>query len=59
MSPERAAILASFRQAVEAGLSPQEVADCVFQAIRDERFWILTDSVWRDEIRRRVEDILQ
>ena len=59
MSPERAAILAGFRQAVEAGLSPQEVADCVFRAISDDQFWILTDSVWHDEIRKRVEDILQ
>lgn len=59
VSPERAAILESFHQAVEAGLSPREVADCVFQAIRDERFWILTDSEWNSEIRQRVEEIVQ
>jgi NAD(P)-dependent dehydrogenase (short-subunit alcohol dehydrogenase family) len=59
MSPERTALLENFHQAVEAGLSPQEVADCVFRAIKDERFWILTDSEWKAEIRKRTEDILQ
>jgi NAD(P)-dependent dehydrogenase (short-subunit alcohol dehydrogenase family) len=58
-SPERAAILASFYQAVQAGLSPQVVADRVFQAIRSEQFVVLTDSDYNSEIQQRMEGMRQ
>jgi NAD(P)-dependent dehydrogenase (short-subunit alcohol dehydrogenase family) len=58
-SPERAAILASFYQAVQAGLSPQVVADRVFQAIRSEQFVVLTDADYNSEIQQRMEGIRQ
>jgi NAD(P)-dependent dehydrogenase (short-subunit alcohol dehydrogenase family) len=57
-SPESVAIVEQFRQAVEAGMSPQEVADQVVQAIRDERFWILTHSDYDSDIRGRIEGAL-
>jgi short-subunit dehydrogenase len=42
------------REAVEAGLSPDEVAVSVFDAIRDERFWVFTHSWVPEEWRSRV-----
>jgi NAD(P)-dependent dehydrogenase (short-subunit alcohol dehydrogenase family) len=41
------------------GLPPARVADIVFAAIRDERFWILTHPEWKSMIRTRMEDILE
>jgi hypothetical protein len=32
--------------AIEAGISPLQVADQVFEAIRKERFYILTEPGW-------------
>ena len=40
-------------------MDPPEVADKVFDAIRDEKFYILTHPELKDRIRRRMEDILQ
>lgn len=50
---------ALFRQAVQAGMSPNEVADHVFQAIKDEKFYILTHPEGKYLIQLRLEDILQ
>jgi len=47
------------RQSIETGLSPEEVAEHVFRAIREERFYILTHPEWRSAIQTRMEDILQ
>ena len=47
------------RARVAAGLAPSEVARQVFEAIRDERFYIVTDpDEWKPFIRERMEDIL-
>jgi NAD(P)-dependent dehydrogenase (short-subunit alcohol dehydrogenase family) len=59
MSPDREAIMEHFRQAVEVGMSPQEVADHVFQGIRDERLFILTHPEWNANVRGRLEEILK
>jgi len=42
MSPEMEAVVAEYRQACEAGMAPEVVANCVFDAIRDERLYVLT-----------------
>jgi hypothetical protein len=47
------------RQAIQAGMPPSQVADIVFKAIRDEKFYILTHPQWKEAIRSRMEDILQ
>ena len=48
------------RQAVENGLSPHKVAEEVFNGIRQDKFYIITDEdVWRPAILKRMEDILQ
>jgi NAD(P)-dependent dehydrogenase (short-subunit alcohol dehydrogenase family) len=42
-----------------AGLTPEAVADHVFNAIRDERFYILTHPDMKEAIRTRMETILE
>lgn len=38
---------------------PAEVAECVFDAIRKEQFYIFTDPKWMDLVRLRTEKLLQ
>ena len=59
VSLEREAVLQGMREAVQAGMSPQHVAEVVFAAIRAEQFYILTHPDWNTSVRRRMEDILQ
>jgi NAD(P)-dependent dehydrogenase (short-subunit alcohol dehydrogenase family) len=44
---------------LSAGMSPATVAEILVQAIREGRFYVLTDHEWDERIRRRTEDILQ
>ena len=41
------------------GLDPRKVGDLVLDAIREERFWILTHPAWKSMIRHRLENILE
>jgi NAD(P)-dependent dehydrogenase (short-subunit alcohol dehydrogenase family) len=59
MGPVEAAGWETLRQQVQTGMPPAQVADAVFQAIREERFYILTHPEGKDWIRTRLEDILQ
>jgi NAD(P)-dependent dehydrogenase (short-subunit alcohol dehydrogenase family) len=59
MSPEREAVIQEMRQAAQAGMSPQQVTDYVFKAIRAEQFYILTHPELNSEVQKRMEDILQ
>ena len=47
-----------FQRTGEESVSPSQVADVVFTAIRDEQFYILTHPAYNKTIRRRLEDIL-
>jgi len=58
-SPEAQAVGAFMEAAINAGLSPSQVADQVFEAIREERFYILTDLQWTEAIQMRVENLLR
>jgi NAD(P)-dependent dehydrogenase (short-subunit alcohol dehydrogenase family) len=49
----------SMRNAVQSGIAPGQVADAVFAAIENERFYILTHPETRAGVRLRMEDILQ
>jgi NAD(P)-dependent dehydrogenase (short-subunit alcohol dehydrogenase family) len=49
----------AFRQEIDAGISPHRVADSVFSAIVEKRFYILTHSEYDDAIRMRMECILR
>jgi len=42
-----------------SGLDPRRVGDLVLDAIREERFWILTHPQWKSMIRHRVDNILE
>ncbi len=43
---------------LKAGMKPAEVADKVFEAVRDGKFYVLTHPEMKDGIRRRMERIL-
>jgi NAD(P)-dependent dehydrogenase (short-subunit alcohol dehydrogenase family) len=57
-SPQTEAVEQGFRRAVAAGLTPQQVADQVFDAIRDEKFYIITHPEFKDAVRTRMQEIL-
>ncbi len=59
MTPEMQAGLAAFKAALEAGMPPLEVADAVFDAIRKEQFYILTDPDWTEVIQLRTDKLLR
>jgi len=46
---------------VNSGLSPNKVAEIVFQAIRDNKFYILTDNhyIYKKIVKRRLNTILK
>jgi NAD(P)-dependent dehydrogenase (short-subunit alcohol dehydrogenase family) len=46
------------RQALEEAMAPDVVADLVLEAVREERFYVLTHPDRNWQIRNRVEDIL-
>ena len=46
------------RALIEQGASPESIADKVFDAIREERFWILTHPEFEAAIRERVDGML-
>jgi NAD(P)-dependent dehydrogenase (short-subunit alcohol dehydrogenase family) len=47
------------RQLVETGMSPAQIAEAVFAAIRSEKFYILTHAEMKPMLQKRMEDILQ
>ena len=59
ISPEREARIQALRKALQAGMSPAQVADYVFSAIREGKFYIFTHPEGKGGLRRRMEDILQ
>ena len=42
-----------------SGLDPRRVGDLVLDAIRAEKFWILTHPQWKSMIRHRLENVLE
>lgn len=47
------------RQLLAAGSPPSMVADVVFEAIRNERFYIFPHPEWKENFRTRAETILE
>lgn len=47
------------QHAVQTGLSPQHVAEDVFDAIKNEKFYILTHPEMKVMVQQRIDDILQ
>ena len=62
-SPETAAmaemVIQVMRQLAQAGLPPSQVAEMVFDAIRQEKFYILTHPMTKQAVQLRMEAILQ
>ena len=59
-SPEMEALLQAARQwLAQVGLPPPQVAEMVFDAIRQEKFYILTHPTTKYGVKLRMEDILQ
>ncbi len=58
-SPQSVMIERAFREFLATGLAPEQVADHVFNAIRDEKFYIMTHPETKDRVRARMEDILE
>jgi NAD(P)-dependent dehydrogenase (short-subunit alcohol dehydrogenase family) len=44
---------------LQQGMQPSEVAGILVGAIREGRFYVLTDHEWDDRIRSRMQDILE
>ena len=49
----------ALRGVLESGLAPAQVADLVLEAVKTDRFYILTHPEWNDLIKARMEDILE
>ncbi len=52
------AMNAAFRQFIDHGMPPAQVAEKVFAAIQDEKFYILPHPELLEPVRSRMEDIL-
>ncbi|GIO09516.1 short-chain dehydrogenase [Brevibacillus reuszeri] len=46
------------RAGVEQGISPDEIAEQTFIAIKNNRFYILPDPAYKQSVKQRMEDIL-
>jgi NAD(P)-dependent dehydrogenase (short-subunit alcohol dehydrogenase family) len=53
-----AQVFDTVKSLVTAGLAPAEVAAAVVQAIREQRFYILTHPHWMGAVKHRMDDIL-
>ena len=58
-SPQSEMVELALRQFLETGLPPEQVADAVLDAIRDEKFYILTHPEGNEVIEARMHDILE
>ncbi|SDH88287.1 SDR family NAD(P)-dependent oxidoreductase [Nonomuraea jiangxiensis] len=57
-TPDEREIHASVGRAAARGIEPSEVAGMVVEAIREERFLLLTDPTYADRLRLRTESLL-
>lgn len=54
---ERNMVMDALSQSVAGGIGPEVMAQRVFDAIVDERFYILSDEAWRESANIRLDDI--
>jgi NAD(P)-dependent dehydrogenase (short-subunit alcohol dehydrogenase family) len=59
LTPQMQAGLAAFKAALEASMPPMEVADKVFDSIRNEQFYIFTHPDWMELVRMRTDNLLR
>jgi len=58
-TPEIEAGIAAFKAVLDKSMPPSQVADAVFDAIRNEQFYILPDPAWLEVIRLRTDNLLR
>jgi NAD(P)-dependent dehydrogenase (short-subunit alcohol dehydrogenase family) len=58
LTPEMQAAIEWMHQAVEKGMPPNEAADLIFDAIKAEQFYILTDDEFNYLVEQHMENIL-
>jgi len=56
-SAEREMVSQALSDSVSAGIGPEVMAQRVYDAIVDERFYILSDEVWRESANVRLDDL--
>jgi NAD(P)-dependent dehydrogenase (short-subunit alcohol dehydrogenase family) len=59
VTPQAALMEQAVRQLVANGTDAGEIGKLVVSAIREERFYILPHPEWKEQIRSRMEDIIQ
>ncbi len=59
LSPEMQAGRLALRKLIESSMAPEKVAERVFDAIEEERFYILPDQDWLEVIRLRTDSLLK
>jgi NAD(P)-dependent dehydrogenase (short-subunit alcohol dehydrogenase family) len=59
IDPTAAVQLQAVQQLVQTGIAPSQVAEMTFDAIHQQKFYILTDPVIKKAVQMRMEDILQ
>jgi NAD(P)-dependent dehydrogenase (short-subunit alcohol dehydrogenase family) len=57
--PQASVMEQAFRRFVATGTEPAGIAEMVLDAIREQRFYILPHPQWKEQIRARLEDILE
>ena len=59
LAPQVQAGLDAFKAAIAAGMSPAQVANKVFAAIRNEQFYIVTHPDWMELVQMRTDSLLR
>ena len=57
LTPKQNATLGPLRELIHGGIAPATVADHVVDAIREQRFWVLTHPITLDAALMRYEDL--
>ncbi len=58
-SPEMEAAFAGFKALFDASMPPSEVAEIVFEAIRNEQFYILPHPEWIEAVQHRTDRLIR
>lgn len=59
MSPEQNAVIQHLQKSIEAGISPQEVAEILFRAIEEDRLYIGTHPELIPRVQERMDSIIK
>ena len=56
-SGERDMVMGALAESVANGIGPEVMAQRVLEAIREQRFYILSEEAWRESAHTRLDDI--